>query len=178
MANNIQDQLREKYVGEMIELYDIDLSPIGVNSKIYLTNTSATSVSWQGRTYQPFPLSSNGVSRNLTQAPGRISLRVSNVNNFLTAAVLTYGDLVGADVTRWRTFSNFLDGAPNADPDQHFPIERYTIIQKAAFNESLIEFVCATKLDRPGLMLPRRQILRDQVDGALWCPGVARSGVR
>ena len=171
MATTILEQLHEKYVGEMVELFTIDLLPIGINVQYYLTNTSADPVTFQKKVYIPFPIECTNISRSAT-APGRVTLRVSNVTSLLATVVQQYGDIIGAEVKRIRTFSNFLTGAVNADNGQHFPIETYTIIKNLQLPE-LIEFVC-TKLDRPG-NIPRRQILRDNVRGALYCPGVARS---
>lgn len=202
MASTIIAQIHDKYVGEMVELFKIDLLPIGINTQFYLTNSSYTptigigggeseegglevissgetgTISFGGQLYSPFPIMCTNLSRSIANAPGRITLKVSKVNTLLAGVVQQYGDIVGAEFKRIRTFSNFLDGKVNADSSQHFPIEVYTIIQKSIWSPESIEFICATKLDRPGLNIPRRQILRDNVRGSLYCPGVARTGVR
>lgn len=180
----LQSQLQQSAVGAIVELFDIDLSPIGVNSQYYLTSSATSTINWQGRSYQAFPIVCSNVDRSMDQAPGRVTLTVAAAQNqtisLIGSILQQYGDLVGANVTRWRTLATFLDAGATPDPNQYFPIQRYTIIQKAVFNPTQIQFICATKLDRPGLFLPRRQILKDKVDNdySLYCPGVSRAGVR
>jgi len=71
----------------------------------------------------------------------------------------------------------FLDGQPDADANQHWPVERYGIIQLTELSRDTISFVIGTSIDRPNRMIPRRQILRDDVEGALWAPMSGLSGL-
>lgn len=175
----IREQVNERYVGEFIELYDIDLNPIGVNQIIRLTPHSETNILWRGNTYVPFPIMASGSDRATNQAPGRVTLSASTASTVLTAVMLQYGDLVGAKVRRWRTLSLYLDGKPTADPNQHFPIEEYIIINRDSLSQEGISWTLANTLDKPGLVIPRRQCLRDIASRAsLYCPGMSRAGVR
>lgn len=175
-APTIRAQIAQPFVGNIVELYHIDLNPIGVAEELYLTPSSSTSISFNSQAYTPFPISLTGTDRDLNSAPGRVTLSVSNVNQQLASLVISYGDMVGGHVTYIRTFENFLDGKPDGGSNQSFPVQRYIIQQKSAFNSQNITFILSTELDRANLMLPRRQCLKSQAGTAiLWCPGMQRT---
>jgi len=173
--SDIKEQSKQTYVGEIFEGYEIDLTPLGTSQVFHLSSTIRQPTSWRGKIYQPFPVLAEGFVEEKNSAPSRINLTVSNVNKTLMQQVAQYDDLVGANVTIWRTYKNFLDGEVDADPNQHFPTRSYVIIQKQLMNESIITFLLSSKMDRPGLRLPRRQILREDLgERSLYAPGVSR----
>lgn len=166
-----------------IELYDLDASTLQDaqgNSGVvtYITNTptggGTSPLLWRGNNYFPVPFEVAGVAESADgNAPSRPTIAISNVDKFLLAAVLTLGDLVGMRVTRWRTFYKFLDGQPDANPLMHYPIQQWTVSKKMSHSRSGIQFEMSSPLDRPGLRLPRKQILRDK-----GFPGVSRVRAR
>lgn len=170
----INNDLQKNYIGEYIELIDIDLTLLG-GSKIYIVpgQYAATKVVWRGNTYDPLPLEATGFDQYTDGAPPRPKLSVSNVSLYLMAAVNSLDDLVGGTVTRWRTLGKYLDQGSNPDPNQHFPLQKYTIAQKVKMSPFEIEFLLVSDLDRPGRLLPRRQVLRDK-----GFPGAALTGLR
>lgn len=162
-------------VGNIIELFKIDASKLG-GDVLYLT-PSGLNVSYNGQAYTPAPLQITGRSFDMEGAPNRPTLNIAaDRGSVLFQMVLSYGDLVGATVTYTKTFANFLDDGPDASPFEHFPEERFIIIQRSSFSAIGVSFVLATPLDQPLLIVPRRQILRDDTGGqyTLWCPGVSR----
>lgn len=172
----IQEQIRQSYVGELVHLFRIDLNPIGVNEVLFLTPSASTTISFNGDTYTPFPITIEGLDRTLEGAAGRVKLSVSNVTQMLAASVIAYGDMVGATVEYIRTMKNFLDGEADGGTNQSNPVQKYVIIQKSRFSQQSIEFILATELDRPGLLLPRRQCLKSDVrNGSLYAPGMMRT---
>lgn len=172
----LRTQLQQAYVGEIVDLFWIDLGPIGVSEEMFLTPSSDSNISFNGNVYTPFPIGITGSDRDLNAAPGRVTLSVSNVTQQLASLVISYGDMVGAHVTYTRTMSNFLDGQPDGGTNQSFPVQKYIIQQKSAFNRQTIQFVLSTELDRANLMLPRRQCLKAQAGSSiLWCPGMQRT---
>jgi len=172
----IKEQVKKPDVGAFVDLFHIDLTPIGQNQHFYMTPSSHTPIVFGGITYNPFPIALTGKDNSLEGAPGRVTMRADNVTQMFAAAVLSYGDMVGGEVNYLRTLDRYLDGKPEADSTQHFPIQRYIILQKSAFSQQSIEFVLGTQVDRPGLMLPRRQCLKTNVGkGGLWCPGMTRT---
>lgn len=174
--STVREQLAKPFVGNLVELYTIDLTPIGGGQVYRFTPSSSTPVQFNTLEYTPFPIQISGQSRDMNNAPGRVDLSISNINNVLRAHIVSLGDIVGARVTHIRTFENFLDGQPDGGTNQSFPIMRYTVFQKKIFNKTSVAWVLTTELDRPDLMLPRRQCLKSDVgEAVLYCPGMQRT---
>ena len=166
-----------------IELFDFDASYIG-GTMSYYTNFSLGGVNpliWRGNSYYPLPFEITGVeTRGDGTAQARPQIAVSNVDQFLMAAILSLGDLVVMRVTRWMTFYKYLDSANTPVPSSpntlmYFPLETWIITKKVAQSKNGVQLEMSSPLDRPGLKLPRKQILRDGVNGF---PGVSRLRLR
>lgn len=150
----------------IVELFDLDLSPITGNSndKFYFTNQlkpDNTKIVWQGRTYEPLPIVSTGYERTTTGQIPQPQLTVANVMGTFTQVIAAYDDLVGAKVIRRRTLGKYLDGSPMADSTQEFPLDVFYIERKTAENSLSITWQLASVLDLEGLRLPRRVITQN-----------------
>jgi phage-related protein len=89
-------------------------------------------------------------------------------------SILTLGNLTGMKVTRYRTFYKFTDAGTEPNINAHYPVEEYIITKKLPSSpKTIIQFEMSNVLDRQGLKLPRRQILRD-----LGFPAAARTRMR
>lgn len=171
---SISAHLQRPDLGEYVELFEIDATIIGGTFTYITPNTlGGGNIVWRGNTYIPCPVEGEGFEINKQGAPPRPTLRVSNINKLLLSSVIQLGDMVGAKVTRWRTFKQFLDGEVNADPNAHMAREVYYVYQKTAHNRTQIEWTLRSAMDVENLQLPGRQILRDK-----GFPGVARIRVR
>lgn len=163
--------------GSLVELYTLDLTPLGGSLLRFHPGVSFNNanVVWQGDTYTRFPIQTEGFEFSGKGQLPRPTLRVSNVNGTLTAFIALYGDLVGAPLTRKRTFVKYLDavnfvGGVNAtaDPTAFFPDDVFYVNQKTAETKEVIEFELSSVLDLAGVKLPRRQIIQNI------CPWVYR----
>lgn len=159
-----------------IELYELDCTALGGLTYHFTNNLyeNGTQVVWQGNNYTFIPIQSTGWEIMGGTANGSTSqptptITVSNVNKILLNAVVTLGDIVGAKLTRYRTFQKFLDGQPAEDSSEFLGPDVYYINQKVAHNNSIISFQLINPIDLPGKYLPGRQILKDAPDGF---PGV------
>lgn len=147
----------------LVELFILDCTDIG--GEVYYftpnvgTGTNGT-IKWQGHDYIPLPITTGGWEYSGDGSQKKPQLTVSNVNRVLLQAVITLGDIVGAKLTRYRTFSNFLDGAENADPNQHFPPDQFVVEQKMSHDNENITWQLCSIIDRAGIKLPRRQITK------------------
>lgn len=92
-------------------------------------------------------------------------IKVGNVGGLISALCIAYDDLSGVMVTRHRTLAKYLDGMPDADPDEAFPIEQWYIEQKLGESAEMVEFELSSALDFSSVMLPRRQIV---ANSCLW----------
>lgn len=147
---------------DYVVLYEIDATVIG--GDVYRFTSSAfesAPVYFGGNLYSPIPVDSDGWEWGGRSALPQPILRVSNVSLGFGAAVIAFGDLKGATVTRKRTFRRYLDGQPYADPEQFFPVDVYKINRKRTHNNKLIEWELSAATDQSGVYLPQRPILRN-----------------
>lgn len=155
--------------GSLVTLFQLDLNPLGVATILYFTSDNmgdGTEIVFEGKTYTQVDVAANGFEFSGTGPIPTPSLSVSNVGGFLGSLLQDYGDLVGAGVTRIRTFSSFLDGEADraglvAYEEYAFPKDIYTVEQKTSHTKLLVEWKLSSALDQQGRMLPARQVLRD-----------------
>lgn len=169
MTNLINAEVYKLAPAALIELYILDTTPIVSATIDYFhagTDSNRFPITFQGITYQPFPIEIKGFERNGQGVVAKPKLSVSNVGGIISATARQFSDLVGAKLTRKRTFAKFLDGQPTADPTQEFPIDVYFVNQKTNENAQLVEFELTTAFDLFGLSLPSRQVLQNS------CPWV------
>lgn len=156
----------------LVELFTLDCTPLG--GGVYnFTNTPASSpVLFGGVSFTPIPIKSEGWDFTSTGAPPKPTLTVSNVARTLLTDVISLGDLVGAKVTRVRTFAKYLDAGATPDSSKYIGPEVYIVEQKTGHNNEFIQWQLTSILDRLGMKLPRRQVLKDK-----GFPGVSKTRV-
>ena len=154
---------------------------------------------WQGKTYYPAPIQAEGFevsSRGTLPTPEfTISTQSEegvNLMGLLRHQIRKFGDVIGAKVTRIRTFAKFLDvdnflkvdssGNVNTsfltnmasenlgeipqgfepDPYSELPRDIYYIERKVSENKAMLKYQLASSLDLEGLTLPKRVIFADR----------------
>ena len=154
---------------------------------------------WQGNTYYPAPIQAEGFevsSRGTLPTPEfTISTQSEegiNLMGLLRYQIRKFGDVIGAKVTRIRTFAKFLDvdnflkvdssGNVNTsfltnmasenlgeipqgfepDPYAELPRDIYFIERKVSENKAMLKYQLASSLDLEGLTLPKRVIFADR----------------
>lgn len=162
----LEADVQQGWHDAIVELFDLDLSPItgDVADVFYFTNQlkpDSSKIVWQGRTYEPLPIVSTGYERNTAGQIAQPSLTVANVLGTFTQVIDSLDDMVGARVTRRRTFGKYLDGEASADPSQEFPLDVFFIERKTSENALTISWQLASVLDLEGLKLPRRVITQN-----------------
>lgn len=156
--------------GALVDLFELDATGIGGTVVRFHAgvNGLGNDVVWQGNTYTRFPIEAEGFEWNGKGTLPRPKLRVANITGLIGALARELDDLVGAKVTRRRTFVKYLDAVnfsggvnPTADPNAHFTDEVYFVERKAAENSVFLEFELAAAFDVQGVMLPRRQVVQN-----------------
>lgn len=145
-----------------IELYTLDLNPIGVNQLVHFCNwnqTSGANVSFAGVEYAAYPIQASGFELSGRGQLPTPTLQVSNVFRDITKLILDYDDLVGAKLTRRRTFAKYLDGQPQADSTKEFDPDIYYVERKASENKLTVSFELSAALDLGDFRLPARKIV-------------------
>lgn len=148
--------------GAIVELFVLDTTTIPGCTDIYYfhagTNDVSTDIVWQGHTYQRFPITASEFEMTSKGTLPRPTLTVANVTGFISAAVLAHEDLIGAKVSRHRTFARYLDNQPDADPDAEFPVDDFRIERKTQENKVSVTFELSSELDFQGVQIPARPI--------------------
>ena len=147
----------------LVTLFELDARQQGDSQIRRFTSTAWQSsvVRFGGQSFTPIDIEASGFEWHGQGAPPSPTLRIANTNLVLGALARDFGDLVGAKVTRRRTYARFLDDGSSPDPAMHFPPDLYRIERKVAHNKLFIEFELAVPFDQEGQLLPGRVMLRD-----------------
>lgn len=159
--------------GNMVTMYEIDYTAIGgVIDRFHNHNDGV--IFWQGNEYTPWSIDASNFERTGEGQQPNPALVVGNIGidskgdpitGVITALCLQFDDLVGAKLTRKRTFSKYLDadnfssGNPTADPTEHLPDELWLVSQKSAETPESVSFVLTSPMQFDDVQLPRRQVL-------------------
>lgn len=164
---SIEADVQSSRPGALVELFEVDLTPLGGEVLRFACGTLPGAnpgeyqpVRWRGNVFMPAPFEATGFETSGRAALPTPRLRIGSSRE-LSSLLREFGDCVGMQVTRWRTFSKYLDGQPLADPNAHFPPDVFLISRKVSQNKVATEFELAAAMDQQGKKLPGRQILRD-----------------
>ena len=166
----VKADLQKLEPGSLIELLELDATVLGGDVAYFHGHAQTEAIWWQGNQYVGWPIKAEGFEITGEKQPVP-KLAVGNVNGSISALCMYYDDLVGAKITRRRTFAqyldavNFPDGNPTADPTQGFPDDVWFIERKSGESSDAVEFELASALDFAGVQLPRRQIIASR---CLW----------
>lgn len=154
----------------IIELYELDLTPddVGSTNKYYFhsgKNDLSENIVWQGQEYTAMPIKVEGFETTISGQLPRLRVSVANVSAVFTALILSFDDMLGAKLTRKRTFKRYLDAVnfeggvnADADPTVYLPDDIFYAQRKVTENKNVVEMEFATKFDMEGVMVPRRQV--------------------
>lgn len=155
--------------GAIIELFELDARAVGAGIERFHAGTNELSgnVIWQGQTYVRYPVMAEGFEMTAQGKQPRPKLRVSNISGLIYALCRDYQDLVGAKLTRKRTFKKYLDAANfaagnvYADPNAAFVDDVFFVERKLRDDGVTVEFELASTLDLQGILLPRRIVAQN-----------------
>ena len=180
LQSNIQGEINKlQNTAAYVELFKLDASHFG-GTTYYFTNNASTSggaVVMSGQAYQPIPIQATGFDVTSSGTLPKPSLVISNVHATLLSAVLGLGDLVGAYLTRIRTYEKFLDAGATPNPSAFIGPEKWLIEQMTERTGNSIQWALTTTIDRMAYKAGR-QVLKDLSVKNLYAPGVSRNRTR
>ena len=99
--------------GSLVQLFELDATSLGGGVTRFHAGTNGlrSSVVWNGQTYVPLPVEASGFEFNGKGQLPRPTIKVANTGGAMGALAATYGDLLGARLTRRRTMVKYLDAA-------------------------------------------------------------------
>ena len=92
-------------------------------------------------------------------------MTISNTALQLVGPIIALRDLVGAKITRYRTFERFLTTGSSPDSTALLPKDVFYINKKVVQNPLNIQWELSSTLDKTGLKLPKRLFLRRDFPG-------------
>lgn len=174
-----------------IQLFDIEIGNIAFEQGIPITvddmtfrfhnnvNLNKDVLYFGGLSYIAAPINAEGFETNLKGTLPTPKISISTNPGDITALstikqkVRELNDLVGAKVTRTRTFLKFLDANnfddnynPEANPNAYLSKDIYFIDRKSLENKYTLEFELATIWDIQDVRLPSRTILASKCPAA------------
>ena len=158
--SNIDSQIQLLNPDSIIELFTLDLNPIGENTKVRFCNeafTNGNRVSFNGIQYDALPIEAEGFELTNKGQPPRPTVKISNVEGTLTVLINQYQDLVGCILKRIRTMVRYLDNGVEPDPSQVLPPDYYYVERKTSENKLFVEFELSSPIETQ-IKLPQRLI--------------------
>ena len=154
----------------LVELYSLDTTlltniygqpGLGDVFNFCAGTLNSAPVRFNGIVYSPAPIEATGFEWSGQGKLPMPKLKIAAISGLAAGLTYQFGDLLGAQVTRLRTFARFLDGQPEADPTAVFEPDVFRIDRKSTQNKHYVEFELAAAFDQQGVRLPKRQVLRD-----------------
>lgn len=164
---SIEQQLTRAYVGEFVQLIEIDTTPIGGSSILRFTPSDNLPIIFRSQEYTPAVLQIQGTGQDGVAAPFRPKLNIAYTHAF-ASLMISMGDLIGARLLYHKTLSDYVSSGEVISTDE------YTIFRKDSFSRNGIGFTLAAVSDKPYIYLPGRQILKDPSPYGLHCPAILR----
>ncbi|WP_276122569.1 phage minor tail protein L [Pararhizobium qamdonense] len=148
--------------GEYVSLFRLDATSVG-GAMFYFVQgrVEGGAVIHDGITYQPADVEFEGFEVSGQGALPTPTLRMSNADGLIQTAINTYGDLLGCEVRRIRTFRHHLDDGSDPDPTAIFGPDVFKVDRKATENSVYVEWELSAAIDQEGKKLPGRQVIRD-----------------
>ncbi len=171
MATPIRAEIQSLSPSAMIELFVLDMTGTYSGGFLYFhagTNGLNQPITWQGRQYDPWPISAKGFDMTTQGTLPQPQITIANIGGVLSGEVQANDDLVGCKITRKRTLAKYLDAVnfpggtnPDADPNQYLPDEMWYVEQKTSETRHTIEFKLSSVFDLMGIQLPYRQVIQN-----------------
>jgi lambda family phage minor tail protein L len=158
----IASDVQESSLGKLVTMFKIDCTDLGGSTYRFVPATiSGSTVYFNSIEYLPIDIEATGFEYTSKGQLPKPEITLANASRTMASAIIEYDDLLGAVVTRRRTFEKYLDGQAEADPTAKFPDDIYVIERKALHSKNLIKWELSAYMDFEGKYLPNRQILRD-----------------
>lgn len=144
----------------LIDLYQLDLAPIGYNIQLYFCNFSQSNganIAFQGRPYVAYPIEASGFEKSIQGSLPTPSLSVSNVFADISSLIINYQGLGGAKLTRIQILASNIDGTAGANSSDIESTEIY-YISSYIENSKEVKFNLKHPLALDKLRLPRKRI--------------------
>lgn len=180
----LESDLQKLSVTGLVTLYELDATKLGAGIFRWHGHVSSDSwriiddtviddgatvkrdIIWQGQTYSPMPIQTDGLE---VRGDGKASTptlalanNVNGVQGAISALCLQYDDFAGARLTVINTMAKYLDAAnfTNGNPQaaNEYRKQVWYVEQKTSENRSAVSFELSNPVDFEGARIPSREI--------------------
>lgn len=176
----LESDLQKLSVTGLVTLYELDATKLGAGIMRWHGHVSfedwqminpdvktvKSDIIWQGQTYSPIPIQSDGLEMRGDGRASTPSLAIANNLNGLQGAIsalcLRHDDFAGAKLTVINTMAKYLDAANFADGNpqaaNEYRKQLWYVEQKTSENASAVTFELSNPVDFEGARIPSRDI--------------------
>ena len=180
----LESDLQKLSVTGLVTLYELDATKLGAGIFRWHGHVSSDSwriiddtviddgatvkrdIIWQGQTYSPMPIQTDGLE---VRGDGKASTptlalanNVNGVQGAISALCLQYDDFAGARLTVINTMAKYLDAAnfTNGNPQaaNEYRKQVWYVEQKTSENRLAVSFELSNPVDFEGARIPSREI--------------------
>lgn len=158
-----------------VDLFEVYIDETTGIFRFHAGKNFTSSIIFRGNAYLPMPVDFSGFEFSADGKQNRPSLRVANVDGFITDNIKNKNDLINSKLKRIKVFVRNLDDANFSDQvnpffgyrnkrnavagyGQSFYEDNYIINRKTQENKFYIEFDLSSPLDLENQTLPNRKI--------------------
>jgi lambda family phage minor tail protein L len=147
----------------LITLFQLDCTMFPNGQWFYFSSAedADTDINWGGLPYVAIPMEASGFEMTTTGAIPQPNITISNLYGAANTLLDEFKGLLGAKLVRILTLRRFLDDGATPDPNAYITRDVFVVSQKTSHNAIAIVFKLAAHIDQEGVMLPRRQVMRD-----------------
>lgn len=158
---SLKQELHKLEPDARVELFTLDATALGAGVYRFTTTKTETALVFRGQSYPFAPVEISGFEISAQGSLPTPSVSVGIVGTVFQGLVIQYDDLLGATLTRERTFARFLDNGSTPDSNAVLAPDIYRIEQKTAHVPGeTITWQLSAVLDQQGVQIPRRRFLR------------------
>lgn len=158
----IEESKQSLSAGKRVELFDFDAREIGGNLYNFVSSFKESgNIRWKGLIYTPIPIKADGFEVSSQGTLPTPRLQISNILLIPGSIINSMGDPLGAKITRWVTFEQYLDDGASPSADDYLTPQVFYVERKVSQNRVYVEFELSSIMDQHGRQLPKRQVLRD-----------------
>lgn len=164
----------------ILDLFEIELESKEGFFRFHGSKNFSSNLIFQGNEYLFIPCEFSSFETSSDGKQSRPSLKISNINNYISKILKDRSDLIGKKIYRKRILGKDLDLANFKDGINPFGVssfntyisnDKFIINLKKTENKEFIDFELVTKVDIENLSLPSRKVTNDTCSWNYRCFG-------
>lgn len=152
----------------IVELYQLDLSRWGAGTLYFTPSGEGQSLFFDGVEYFTSVCEMSNVEYSTKGQLPQVDFKITIMDYALMAQVSHADSLVGAKLSRIRTYAKCLDNGSHGGRAEHWPIEQFVVSQMAEQNDLWLIYKLRVEFDQQNRKMPDKQCLRSCTHRYRW----------